>query len=57
MLAFVRLATNDTTGLSQNSHLFLSVWDFDVTNEDDLIGTYTIALRDLFEVGAVPFCV
>ncbi|CAE7606590.1 snt-2 [Symbiodinium microadriaticum] len=44
-----RLATNDTTGLSQNAHLFLSVWDFDVTNEDDLIGTFTIALKDLFE--------
>ena len=45
-----RLATNDIEGLSQNAHLFLSVWDYDVTNEDDLIGTLTIPLREIYEV-------
>eukprot|EP00602_Paraphysomonas_sp_CaronLab_P009117 CAMPEP_0185026172 /NCGR_PEP_ID=MMETSP1103-20130426/10132_1 /TAXON_ID=36769 /ORGANISM="Paraphysomonas bandaiensis, Strain Caron Lab Isolate" /LENGTH=602 /DNA_ID=CAMNT_0027559665 /DNA_START=90 /DNA_END=1898 /DNA_ORIENTATION=- len=44
-----RLATNDIAGLSRNAHFFLTVWDYDVTNEDDLIGTAVIPLGDVFQ--------
>lgn len=44
-----RLVTNDLEGLSRNGHLFLTVWDYDVTNDDDLIGTAVIELDRVFK--------
>ena len=43
-----RLASNDIPGLSRNSHFILSVWDWDVTSDDDLIGTAYIPLAEVF---------
>jgi hypothetical protein len=37
-------------GLSRNAHLFLTVWDYDVTNDDDLIGTAILPLSAIFQV-------
>lgn len=49
LLIAIRFATNDLDGLSRNAHLFLTVWDYDVTNDDDLIGTATLPLSAIFD--------
>ena len=41
----IPLLSNDVDGMSRNGHLFLSVWDYDMTNEDDLIGLCRIPLQ------------
>ena len=40
----VPIVSNDIEGISRNAHLLLSVWDYDLTNEDDVIGldAYTL---------------
>eukprot|EP00603_Paraphysomonas_imperforata_P012512 CAMPEP_0114463498 /NCGR_PEP_ID=MMETSP0104-20121206/7397_1 /TAXON_ID=37642 ORGANISM="Paraphysomonas imperforata, Strain PA2" /NCGR_SAMPLE_ID=MMETSP0104 /ASSEMBLY_ACC=CAM_ASM_000202 /LENGTH=703 /DNA_ID=CAMNT_0001636453 /DNA_START=116 /DNA_END=2227 /DNA_ORIENTATION=- len=43
-----RLATNDVKGLSRNCHFLFSVWDYDVGNPDDLIGTAAVPLDHMF---------
>lgn len=40
----VPLVTNDLEGLSRNGHLLLSVWDYDFSNDDDLIGLCRIPM-------------
>jgi hypothetical protein len=45
----IPLVTNDLDGLSQNSHLLLSVWDYDFSNDDDLIGLCRIPLEKIVE--------
>lgn len=44
------MITNDVKGLSKNAHLHLTVWDYDVHSEDDLIGGACIAWADILEV-------
>jgi hypothetical protein len=34
----VPIVSTDITGLAQEAHLFISCWDYDLSNEDDLIG-------------------
>lgn len=48
-----RLATNDIEGLSRNCHFLFSVWDYDVGNPDDLIGTAAIPLARVFDHFAI----
>lgn len=43
------LATNDVPGLSRNCHFIFSVWDYDVGNPDDLIGSAVVPLASMFE--------
>jgi hypothetical protein len=43
-----RLATNDVQGLSRNGHFLFTVWDYDVGNPDDLIGTAAVPLANMF---------
>jgi len=38
----VPVLTNDLEGVSRNGHLLLSVWDYDMSNADDLIGVCRI---------------
>jgi hypothetical protein len=45
-----RLVTNDLGGLARNGHLFFTLWDYDVTNDDDLIGTAVIELDRIIKV-------
>jgi Ca2+-dependent lipid-binding protein len=45
----IPLVTNDLDGLSQNGHLLLSVWDYDFSNDDDLIGLCRIPLENIVE--------
>jgi hypothetical protein len=39
----------DLKGLAQNASLIIQVWDWDRSNEDDLIGVVTIPLRDILK--------
>ena len=43
------LATNDNEGLARNGHFIFSVWDYDVGNPDDLIGSAAVPLATVFE--------
>lgn len=43
----IRLASIDLQGLTDNASLIMSVWDYDRTNHDDLIGVCTFPLRDI----------
>ena len=45
----IPIVSNDIAGLSRNAHLFLSVWDYDLTNDDDLIGLVRIPFSKIFE--------
>jgi hypothetical protein len=45
----VPIVSNDIAGLSRNAHLFLSVWDYDLTNDDDVIGLTRIPFSKIFE--------
>lgn len=36
------VVSTDYPGISENAHLFLSVWDYDLANSNDLIGTCVI---------------
>lgn len=45
----IPIVSCDVEGLAQNAHLYLSVWDYDLTNEDDLIGLARIPFFDIFE--------
>merc|ERR1711871_1050898 len=48
----IPIVSNDVAGLSRNAHLFLSVWDYDLTNEDDLIGLARIPFTKIFEAAS-----
>ena len=43
----IALHSPDIAGLSRNAHIFLSVWDYDMFNEDDLIGVCALPLNDI----------
>jgi Ca2+-dependent lipid-binding protein len=43
----VRIVTSDFKGLVENAHLFLTVWDHDLTKPDDLIGSCVLCFRDI----------
>lgn len=45
----LELATTDYDGLKDNAHLFLSVWDYDVTKNDDLIGVLALSFKDMLD--------
>jgi hypothetical protein len=50
VVVYFRLITNDIDGLCKNAHLFLTVWDYDMTNDDDLIGGVAIPFSAIFQV-------
>jgi hypothetical protein len=43
----VALASIDIKGLCRNASLIISVWDYDRSNADDLIGVMSIPIRDI----------
>jgi Ca2+-dependent lipid-binding protein len=43
----VRFRSNDLLGLRDNAHLYLSVWDEDRFNADDLIGLCALPLSKI----------
>lgn len=43
----LQLASIDLKGLARNASLIFSVWDEDLMNKDDLIGVFTIPLREI----------
>ena len=43
----VPILSNDLEGISRNGHLMLSVWDYDMSNADDLIGICRIPFDKL----------
>ena len=45
----VPIVTNDLQGLARNAHLMLSVWDYDFSNDDDLIGVCRIPFATIIE--------
>ncbi len=56
VVLYFRLITNDIDGLCKNSHLFLTVWDYDMTNDDDLIGGVAIPFSAIFQVSVLAMC-
>jgi C2 domain len=48
VLSFI-ICTVDLQGLSNNAHLFLSVWDHDMSKAADLIGLMAIPLKEIIE--------
>lgn len=48
----IPIVSCDVEGLRRNAHLYLSVWDYDLTNEDDLIGLARIPFADIFAAAA-----
>ena len=46
---YTPIVSNDIEGISRNAHLLLSVWDYDLTNEDDVIGLTRIPFSEIFE--------
>jgi len=36
-------------GLSHNAHILISVWDYDKTKNNDLIGVAVVAFRDIID--------
>lgn len=48
----IPIVSCDVEGLRRNAHLYLSVWDYDLTNEDDLIGLTRIPFADIFAAAA-----
>lgn len=45
---YFSLMTSDILALNQHCHIILHVWDFDRTNEDDLIGSVLIPFESVF---------
>jgi hypothetical protein len=45
----IPIVSTDIQGLKRNAHLYLSCWDYDRTNDDDLIGLCSISFADIFE--------
>ncbi len=45
----LKVITSDYDGLSQNAHIFLTVWDYDLTKSDDLIGACSIPFRTFLD--------
>ena len=45
----LEIATTDYDGLKDNAHLFLAVWDHDITKNDDLIGVLALSFRDMLD--------
>ena len=43
----VPILTNDLEGVGRNGHLMLSVWDYDLSNADDLIGICRIPFENI----------
>jgi hypothetical protein len=43
----LRFRTDDYNGISDNGHIFFSVWDYDQFSEDDLIGIFAISLKEI----------
>lgn len=42
----------DLDGLSRHAHIFLSVWDYDKTKQNDLIGLAAIPMREIIDAFA-----
>ena len=51
---FLNFSSLDLKGLAQNASLIIQVWDWDRSNEDDLIGVVTIPMRDILKVLLAP---
>lgn len=45
----IPIVSTDIQGLKRNAHLLLSCWDYDRTNDDDLIGLCSISFQDIFD--------
>lgn len=45
----IQLASIDLEGLARNASLIISVWDWDLSNADDLIGVVTHPMRDIID--------
>ncbi len=43
------IRTDDLDGMCDNAHLFLTCWDYDMTNDDDVIGVCAFSFRELLE--------
>ena len=47
----VPLLSNDLEGMRSEAHLFVSVWDYDFSNDDDLIGLCRVPLAKILQEG------
>ena len=43
----IKICSSDLLGLKENSHLFISLWDEDRLNADDLIGIFSLSFDEI----------